>query len=143
MARLVVGGVDCAVEDGELTIGHVVIPFRDLLACGIADSSRELIVAYERRAPVEVGYRDQRAKGKPATVTVPLSGDAEVLMSLLREYAPHAWRGYCMTADDVLGGNERSGERAPPIQWGRWIVWGAGVVVGVLFTLFVSVWLAE
>lgn len=103
MARLVVGGVDCYVDETEVTLGHVVIPFRDLVAFGICDGTQEMLFLYDRRAP-DAGYRDRRA-GKRAMVALALEGDIESLSVLLRARtrARNVWRGRQATVEAVLG----------------------------------------
>ena len=127
MARLVVGGVECFVEETQVTLGHVVIPLRDLVAFGIAERARKVVFAYVRRGP-ELGYRDQPS-GKPATVSLQLNGDFESLAVLLRARAREAWRGRHDTVEGVLG------EDAPEPPVGLQSAKGSVAITVVLFVV--------
>lgn len=102
MARLVVGGVDCYVDETEVTLGHIVVPFRDLVAFGICEGTQEMLFLYDRRS--DAGYRD-RGAGNRAMVALELEGDVESLTVLLRARtrARNAWRGRHATVEAVLG----------------------------------------
>lgn len=101
MARLVVGGVECFVDEAQLTLGHVVIPIRDVVAFGFVEGKRQMVIAYDRRGP-ELSYRE-RGAGRRAMVTLAMSREAESLAVLLRAHAREAWRGRHATVEDVLG----------------------------------------
>lgn len=137
MAGLVVGGVECVVEEDLVTFGHLVVPLRDILVFGVAKET-ELVVAYERRAE-ESGYRETRGAVKSrATMTLALHGDHDLLIAWLRQRMPDRWRGYEATAKEVIEG------RAPPaparaIPWARIVT---GVMLAFIAFMFIGVLLA-
>ena len=127
MARLVVGGVDCFVDETQATLGHVVVPLRDLVAFGIVERTQEMVFAYDRRSG-DGSYRE-RPTAKRALVTLDLEGDAESLAVLVRARARGAWRGRHPTLEALLGEEPPAAIDRRPL-W-RKMAFSVGITVAI------------